>query len=73
MAKTKNQRAYLGLDWIISILLAIFPPTNVVLGVVTRVQRGKIVAAIFNLLLAPFFYIVDLLTIIFSKDLTLFA
>lgn len=74
MAKArKGQKAYLGLDWLISIILAIIPFTNIILGVVTRVQRGKIVAAIFNVLVFPLFYIIDLLTIILNKDLTIFA
>ncbi len=72
MAK-KGQKAYLGLDWIPSVILAIIPVTNIVLGMITRFQRGKILATIFNLILAPLFYIIDLITIIFSKDLTFFA
>lgn len=69
----KRQKAYLGLGWIVSIILAIIPVTNIVLGIVIRVQRGKIIPAIFNFILAPLFYIVDLVTIIISKDLTFFA
>ena len=69
----KKGKAYLGLDWLVSVILAIIPVTNIVLGVVTRFQRGKLIPAIFNILLAPLFYIVDLVTIIFSKDLTFFA
>lgn len=72
MAK-KGQKAYLGLDWIPSVILAIIPVTNIVLGMITRFQRGKILATIFNLILSPLFYIIDLITIIFSKDLTFFA
>lgn len=68
----KAQKAYLGLGWIPSIILAVLP-TNVLLGVITRIQRGKILAGIFNIILAPLFYIIDLVTIIFSKDLTFFA
>lgn len=72
MAKAKRQKAYFGLSWIISIILAILP-TNVLLGIIVRVQRGKIIPAILNLVLAPLFYIVDLVTIILYKDLTFFA
>lgn len=68
MAK-KGQKAYLGLDWIVSLILAIIPFTNVILGIVTRVQRGNILMAILNVVLAPIFYIVDLVSIIINQDL----
>jgi len=64
-----KQRAYLGLSWIVSLILAIIPITNIVLGIVTRVQRGKIVEAILNFFLAFVFYWVDLASIIINKDL----
>lgn len=73
MANSKSQKAYLGLDWNISLILAIIPVTNVVLGIVTRVMRKEYIGAILNLLLAPIFYIVDLITIILKKDLTVLA
>ncbi len=38
----KKAKVYLGLSWIVSLILAIFPLTNVILGIVTRVQRGNI-------------------------------
>ena len=68
-----KQKAYLGLGWIVSLILAIFPVTNIVLGIVTRIQRGKILGAILNIILAPIFYVVDLITIIVTRDLRFFA
>ena len=68
-----KQRAYLGLDWIISIILAIIPITNIILGIVTRVQRENWLGVILNIVLFPVFYIIDLVTIILSKDLTVLA
>lgn len=68
-----KQKAYLGLSWIVSLILAILPPTNIVLGIVTRIQRGKILGAILNIILAPIFYVVDLITIIVTRDLRFFA
>ena len=68
----KKQKAYFGLDWLISVILAILP-TNVPLGVITRILRGKILGAILNIVLCPLFYIVDLITIILKKDLTFLA
>lgn len=72
MANISN-KAYLGLDWIITLILAIIPFTNVILGIVTRAMRGHILAAICNFIFAPVFYIVDLVTIIVKKDVTFFA
>lgn len=68
----KSQKAYFGLSWIISLILAILP-TNVICGVVTRAMRGNILGLILNIVIAPLFYIVDLVTIIIHKDLTVLA
>lgn len=68
-----RQRAYFGLDWIVSLILAIIPVTNVILGWVTRAQRKNWVGLILNIVLAPVFYVVDLVTMIISKDLTILA
>ncbi|ABX81752.1 hypothetical protein [Acholeplasma laidlawii] len=69
----KRQKAYLGLEWIVSLILAIIPVTNVILGIVTRVQRGNILGAVLNFFIAPLFYIIDLVTMILSRDLTVLA
>lgn len=68
----KSSRAYFGLSWIISIILAILP-TNVILGIVTRIMRGNWLGVLLNIVIAPIFYIIDLVTIILSKDLTVLA
>lgn len=68
-----RQRAYLGLDWIVSLILAIIPVTNVILGWVTRAQRKNWIGLILNIVLAPVFYVIDLVTMIISKDLTILA
>ncbi|MDR0975759.1 MAG: hypothetical protein LBM01_02250 [Christensenellaceae bacterium] len=62
-------KAYLGLDWIVSLILAIIPITNIILGIVTRVQRESILLAILNFFLCPLFYILDLVSIIVNKDI----
>lgn len=67
------QKAYLGLDWIISLILAIIPVTNIVLGIVTRIQRKNWLGLILNIILAPIFYIIDLVTMIIARDLTILA
>ena len=44
-----------------------------ILGIVTRVQRGNILGAVLNFFIAPLFYIIDLVTMILSRDLTVLA
>lgn len=69
----KHTKAYLGLGWGVSLILAIIPITSVVLGIITRVQRGQIIGAILNVVLAPAFWIIDLVTMIVNKDITVLA
>lgn len=72
-SRKSSQKAYFGLDWIISLILAIIPFTNILFGIVTRAMRGNWLGLILNIILCPLFYIVDLVTIIVSKDLTILA
>lgn len=46
-----SKKDYFGLSWIVSLILAIIPVTSMVLGVLTRFQEGKYVAAILRILL----------------------
>ena len=68
MAAKKN-KAYLKQPFIVSLILAIIPITNVILGIVYRLQKGKLVLAILNFILAPVFFIVDLVSVILNNDL----
>jgi hypothetical protein len=70
--KLAKAKAYFGLDWVISLILAIIP-TNIVLGVITRVLRENWLGVVLNIVLFPVFYIIDLVTIILHKDLTILA
>ena len=70
MASTKR---YFGLSWIVCLILAIIPITSVVCGIITRIQRNNILGAILNLILCPIFYIIDLVTMIISRDITILA
>jgi len=63
------QKAYFGLDWIISLILAIIPITNWILGIVTRLDRKNLLMAVLNFIFSPIFYVVDLISIIVNKDL----
>lgn len=38
MAKSKD---YFGLPWIVSVILAIFPITSAICGILTRFSEGK--------------------------------
>ena len=69
MASTKR---YFGLSWIVCLILAILP-TNVICGIVTRAMRGNILGVILNIVLAPLFYLIDLITMIVQKDITVLA
>ena len=64
---TKN--AYFGLGWIVSLVLAIIPITNIVCGIVTRLDRKNPIMAVLNFFLCFIFYWVDLVSMILHKDL----
>lgn len=68
-----SSKRYFGLSWIVCLILAIIPVTSVICGVITRVQRGNILGAILNLVVCPLFWIIDLVTMILSKDITVLA
>ena len=61
---------YFGLDYIVSLILAIIPITAWVCGVITRIQEGKIVAAIIRIFLGGWIlWILDLIFMILSKKI----
>lgn len=72
MAKKKSGGAY-GFGHIINIILAIIPITSIILGIVTRAQRGKILGAVLNFFLFPLFWIVDIITVVLDNKLSLLA
>lgn len=72
----KHGRGYLGLDnWVVNLILAIIPVTSWILGAITRIQRGHVLAGILQLIppITLFFWITDIIGIISKKDLLLFA
>ena len=73
MASKKSSKAYFGLGWVVSLILAIIPFTSWILGVVTRFSRGNILGGILNIPFGFIFWIIDLVTMITSKDLTVLA
>ena len=65
----------MGLPWILNIILAIIPVTSWILGGITRITRGHWIMGLLQLLLIGeiIFFFVDLVTVIISKDLRIFA
>lgn len=73
----KHGKGYLnaGFGWLINLILAIIPVTSWILGGITRISRGHLIAGILQLLLIGevIFFFVDLVTVILSGDLRIFA
>lgn len=70
MASTKR---YFGLSWVVCLILAIIPFTSLICGVITRAQRGAWLGLVLNILLIPVFWVIDLVTMIVSRDITVLA
>ena len=68
-----SSKRYFGLGWVLCVILAIFPVTNIIFGIVTRAQRGNILGAVLNFFLCFIFYFIDLITMIAKKDITVLA
>ena len=66
MAK-KND--YFGLDWIVSLILAISPVTAWICGVITRISEGKIVAGIIRIFGGWIVWVLDLIWMILNKSI----
>ena len=61
---------YLGLSYIVSVILAIIPVTAWICGVITRITDGKIVAGILRLIFGFWIiWLVDLILMIVSKHI----
>ncbi|MCM1438570.1 MAG: hypothetical protein NC131_05095 [Roseburia sp.] len=75
MAKS-GKGGYLGLNiWIVNLILAIIPFTSWLLGAITRIMRGHVIAGILQLIppITLFFWITDIIGMILKKDLWFFA
>ena len=65
-----NKKDYFGLDWIVSLILAIIPFTSWICGALTRFQEGKYVAAIIRLVFGfTIVWILDLIFMIMNKSI----
>ena len=63
------KKDYFGLDYIVSLILAIIPFTSWILGIITRIQEGKIVAGILRIFLGWITWILDLIFMIINKEI----
>ena len=62
-----KKKDYFGLGRLLSIILAIIPVTSLILGIVTRFQQKKFVAAILRLVLGwNIIWVLDLILMIFT-------
>ena len=67
MAKS-SKRDYFGLVYVISVILAIIPVTAWILGAITRLKEGKIVAGILRLIgLGFIMWVLDIVFMISQK------
>jgi hypothetical protein len=67
MAKKSD---YFGLSYIVSVILAIIPITSWLCGIVTRLQEGKIIAALIRIFFGfNIIWICDLVLMILSKHI----
>lgn len=64
-----NSKDYFGLDYIVSLILAIIPFTAWILGILTRFKENKIVAAIVRIFFGWAIWIVDLILMITQKHI----
>lgn len=61
---------YFGLDRIVSIILAIIPPTALVCGILTRIKDGKLIAAIIRIFFGwNIIWLLDLILMILNGSI----
>lgn len=61
---------YFGLEWIVSLILAIIPVTSWICGALTRFQEGKYVAALIRLIFGfTIVWVLDLVFMILNKKI----
>lgn len=72
-----NAKGYLnaGLGDLVNLILAIIPFTSWLLGAITRIQRGHLLAGILQLIppITLVFWILDIISVACNKDLTFYA
>ena len=66
---SKSSKDYFGLDYVVSLILAIIPVTAWVLGVVVRFQEKKYVAALVRIFLGWLVWIPDIVFMVINKSI----
>jgi len=68
-----RQKDYFGLEWIVSVILAIIPFTAWICGVVTRFKEGAIIAALVRLIGGfTIIWVLDLICMILNHKICRF-
>ena len=66
----RGNKDYFGLDWIVSLILAIIPVTSWILGAVTRFQEKKYIAGILRLVLGwNIIWILDIIFMVWKHQI----
>ena len=66
----KSSKAYLGLSYTVSLILAIIPITSLIFGIIQRIKDGCIVAAVLRLLLGwNIIWVLDLILMIVNGSI----
>lgn len=75
MAKSKKGYLDQGFSDIVNLVLAIFPFTSWILGGLTRIMRGQLIAGILQLIppITLVFWILDIISVAQEGDLTFYA
>ena len=75
MAKSGKGYLNAGLPWIVTLILAIIPFTSWLLGAVTRIIRGHVIAGILQLIppITLIIWIMDIVGAVTTNDLKFFA
>ncbi len=61
---------YFGLNYLLSVILAIIPVTSLICGFITRLMEGKIVAALIRIIFGwNIIWLIDLILMIVSKHI----
>lgn len=63
------KKDYFGLEYVVSLILAIIPVTAWVCGIVTRFQEGKYVAGIIRIFGGWLIWLCDLVMMIVNKSI----
>ncbi len=62
---SKKSKDYFSLDYVVSMILAIFLPTSLICGIVTRFMEGKIVAGLIRLIFGwNLIWLLDLISMV---------